>query len=172
MQEILLNKELPRLSDGIVLNYKDYDLNFDISKFLDKELEHDNFIWFLRRTGTELVREKFLNVSNSSDREIYEYYKDNGFLKAFKIKITNRKRKYVYGTVEELKLNEVYKTYNTPETHTYSLVKILDDKGNVVKDFNDNKLHKVDANKSYKNILFDLELDDNHKIYTIDYISK
>lgn len=168
--QTLLNKELLKLSNGVVLNYQEYDLNSDITNLLNKNIGHDNFIWFLRTSGTVLVREKFLNVSNCNDRVVFDYYKDNGFLKAFRIKVTERKRKNVYGIVEELNLKEIYNTYSNPKEHTYSFVKILDSQGKIVKNFNNEEVHKVDANKSYKDILFHLELDDTHKIFTIDYM--
>lgn len=98
--ELLLNKELEKISDFYMSAYKN-DIKVDIELLLDRNKLSDTFVWVVRDTGTHLYEEDKLFIEEDGSKDDYLYFKDYQAL-VFKITVTKRGRKNVYGSMELL----------------------------------------------------------------------
>lgn len=104
-KEVLLNKELVKISNGFMKAYKD-DILLDIELLLDKNKLSNNFIWVIRECGSHLYEKNKLFILEDGSRDDYLYFKDYR-AKVFEINVTKRGYKNVYGTLTKLSRKEV-----------------------------------------------------------------
>ena len=103
---IVLNKEMEQLVDKYVVNYKtDLDMDFELIKrnknTNNRKNKNQTFIWFLRENGTVLMIEDFINVKNSPENILFNYWK-NEPIKAYRLTITKACKKNIYGCIESI----------------------------------------------------------------------
>lgn len=104
-EEVLLNKELVKISDDFMKAYKD-DILLDIELLLDSNKLSNDFIWVVRESGSHLYEKNKLFILEDGSRDDYLYFKDYK-AKVFEINVTKRGRKNVYGTLTKLSRKEL-----------------------------------------------------------------
>lgn len=126
---INLNKRLKELVDKNVQHYKT-DCDHDINIMLKKDYG-DVFYIYMRQSGTELMPEKFIYYKESTAYLLANYYKEENPLKVFKVHVTKRGRKILYGTIQNVNktafLNDIERNLKTTEKVKY-LLELVDGK--------------------------------------------
>lgn len=98
---MLLNKIMNSLVEENVKYYKT-DLKYDIET-LSLKNEYTEFIWILRKCGTNIYHIPNIFVKNSPERLSLNYYLDNkDFVKIYKITVSKKGVKNIYGEIENI----------------------------------------------------------------------
>lgn len=163
---ILLNSELLKIGNDFMINYKE-DIEVDVKHLLDKNIEENNFIWVVRKTGTNLYEESKLYIKENDSRINYLYFKDFE-AQAYRLRIEKRGFKKVYGTIERIDRNKLTKDIeDRMKSYKKVHLKILK---------NDNNCIEIDVNTNdfnIYNVLDDLKLniEEISKIYYQRYFN-
>lgn len=102
LENINLFEEMEKIVDRVVVCYKD-DLIHDKKALLDpKEIKEGNkFYWYVRDSGTDLIRENQVFVKNSWNYNKATYYLDI-CKEIYEVEVKKLGRKYVYGDIKKV----------------------------------------------------------------------
>lgn len=147
MENLLLS--IKDIADKDLTAYKE-DVNYDLeilrNGFIENKKQPVSYIWFTRKSGTAIMKEKFIKVKNSNENISFNYWKGST-INSFRITIEKVTPKNIFGRIEKINLKKYEEDVkiNTTE-YERALVKIetVDDK--VIEneyDFKDNYFYDI-----------------------------
>lgn len=165
-EEVLLNKELVKISDNFMKAYKS-DIDMDIEMLLDKNKLTNDFVWVVRESGSHLYEKNKLFILEDGSRDDYLYFKDYK-VKVFEINVTKRGRKNVYGTLKKLSRKELTdKVLNNGKSFDNIHFKVI---------MKDDSTHEIDVKSKDITIYtladnLNVKVDDIKKVYRQYYFN-
>lgn len=165
-EEVLLNKELVKISDSFMKAYKD-DILLDLELLLDKNKLTNDFIWVIRESGSHLYEKNKLFILEDGSRDDYLYFK--GYTaKVFEINVTKRGRKNVYGTLTKLSRKELTnKVIDNGRNYENVHIKVILNNGNETSI--DMRCEDIDIYKLAETLK--IKVDDIKKVYRQRYFN-
>lgn len=109
---INLFKVMEKIVENNMIAYKSDFYIHDKKSLLNSKYKGEKiYYWFVRDTGTHLLDNKMLFNKNSMTNIIAEYFLEYNPL-IYKLTIEKVDRKYVYGNIQKLKVQDMYKLLN------------------------------------------------------------
>lgn len=137
------------IADKDLTAYKE-DINYDVeilrNGFIENKKQPISYIWFTRRSGTAIMKEKFIKVKNSNENVSFNYWKGST-IHCFRIIIEKITPKNIFGSIEKINLNKYEKDVELhTEEYEKALIKIETVDGKVIEneyDFKENYFYDV-----------------------------
>lgn len=95
-----LNEVMFNIVEENVVSHKT-DLECDFKALLDKNEVSDSYYWLVRESGTDMLRIPDVYIDGLYCNEMAKYHA--GYSKIFRIDVSKRGKKYIQGTITEIK---------------------------------------------------------------------
>lgn len=138
-------KNLFEIMQGIVEEkMESYKSDFIIDQKILLESKNNEFYWYVRKSGTNMLEVDKLGFINSEEHTTANYFLPYKELCIFKIKVTKRTKKNVYGTIESVSKKEIKEVIDNAKAIKGIVAKITLNDGSVIEgELNDDSNQRV-----------------------------